>query len=174
VAQIALDGPRIDAIIGQLIATGMAQHVRMDFHIEARGLSRAFDHCLKAPIGERHPRLGDEDEWRPRLLLALQLSERAALSRSTCSQRRSINSDARRPCRKASRIMVESRRPCRFFLAASISLSATVYFIHSCQPSFRLLLTESKAERGAGRSISSADNRHSVFAARKGLFREGL
>jgi hypothetical protein len=39
--QIALDRARIDALIGQLVAAGVAQHVRVDFHIEAGDLSRA-------------------------------------------------------------------------------------------------------------------------------------
>src|SRR5262249_51988785 len=50
VSQIALDRARIDALIGQLVTTSMAQHVRVDFHIEARCLSRAFDHCLKTGV----------------------------------------------------------------------------------------------------------------------------
>jgi hypothetical protein len=39
--QIALDRARIDALIGQLVAAGVAQHVRVDFHIEVGDLSRA-------------------------------------------------------------------------------------------------------------------------------------
>jgi hypothetical protein len=31
----------MDALIGQLVATGVAQHVRVDLHIESCGLSRA-------------------------------------------------------------------------------------------------------------------------------------
>ena len=41
VTQIALDRARIDALIGQLVAAGVAQHVRVDFHIEVGDLSRA-------------------------------------------------------------------------------------------------------------------------------------
>jgi hypothetical protein len=47
-AQVALDGPRIDAIIRQLVTAAMAQHVRMDFHVEAGCAGCAFDHGLKA------------------------------------------------------------------------------------------------------------------------------
>jgi hypothetical protein len=34
VAQIALDGARIDAVIRQFVTAAMAQHMRMNFHIE--------------------------------------------------------------------------------------------------------------------------------------------
>jgi hypothetical protein len=48
VAEIALDGPRIDAVICQLVAAAMPQHVRMDFHVEARRAGRALYHGLEA------------------------------------------------------------------------------------------------------------------------------
>jgi hypothetical protein len=53
---------------------------------------------------------------------------RVALRKSTCSQRRSISSDARRPCLKAIRSMVESRWPWRLPAAAFMrrSTSASV------------------------------------------------
>jgi len=56
VAQIALDRTDMDALIGQLVATGVAQHVRVDLHIEARSLSCALDHCLKARVENGAPR----------------------------------------------------------------------------------------------------------------------
>ena len=34
--QIALNRARIDALIGQLVTASVTQHVRVDFHIEAR------------------------------------------------------------------------------------------------------------------------------------------
>jgi hypothetical protein len=34
------------------------QHVRVDFHIKARGLGRALHHCLEAPRRKRCPALG--------------------------------------------------------------------------------------------------------------------
>jgi len=52
VAEIGLDGPGIDAVVGQLEAAGVAQHVRVDLHIEARSLTSALDHRLKAAPGE--------------------------------------------------------------------------------------------------------------------------
>jgi len=51
VAEIGLDGPGIDAVVGQLEAAGVAQHVRVDLHIEACSLTSAFDHRLKATLG---------------------------------------------------------------------------------------------------------------------------
>jgi hypothetical protein len=48
VAQIALDGSRIDTIIRQLVATAMPQHVRVNLHIEARRTSRTLYHGLEA------------------------------------------------------------------------------------------------------------------------------
>src|SRR5262249_39357736 len=64
VAQIALDRARIDALIGQLVTTSMAQHVRVDFHVEARSLSRALHHRLKTPRRKRCPTLAHKDEVR--------------------------------------------------------------------------------------------------------------
>jgi len=48
VAQIALDGARIDAVVRQLVAAAVPQHVRVDLHIEARRTSRAFHQGLEA------------------------------------------------------------------------------------------------------------------------------
>ena len=41
VAQIALDGAGIDAVVRQFVAAAMPQHVRVDLHVEARGAGRA-------------------------------------------------------------------------------------------------------------------------------------
>ena len=35
--KIGLDGPSIDAVVGQLEAASMPEHVRVDLHIEASG-----------------------------------------------------------------------------------------------------------------------------------------
>jgi len=48
VAQIALDGARIDAIVRQFVTAAMSQHVRVDLHVEARRAGRAFHHGLEA------------------------------------------------------------------------------------------------------------------------------
>jgi hypothetical protein len=71
VAEVGLDGPGIDAVVGQFEAASMPQHVRVDLHIEACSLTSAFDHCLEAAPGERHAPFADEDEWRLRLLFTL-------------------------------------------------------------------------------------------------------
>ena len=46
--KIGLDRSGIDAVVGQLEAAGVAQHVRVDLHIEACSLTSALDHRLKA------------------------------------------------------------------------------------------------------------------------------
>jgi len=48
VAQIALNGSRIDAIIRQFVAAAMPQHVWVDLHVKARRAGRAFHHGLEA------------------------------------------------------------------------------------------------------------------------------
>ena len=51
-AEKGLDGPGIDAVVSQLEAAGVAQHVRVDLHIELSSVASALDHRLKAPLGE--------------------------------------------------------------------------------------------------------------------------
>ena len=48
VAQIALDGARIDAVVRQFVAAAMPQHVRVDLHVEPGGLRCPFHHGLEA------------------------------------------------------------------------------------------------------------------------------
>jgi len=48
VAQIALDGARIDAVVRQFVAAAMPQHVWVDLHVEARRASGTFHHGLEA------------------------------------------------------------------------------------------------------------------------------
>ena len=48
VAQIALDGARIDAVVRQFVAAAMPQHVWVDLHVKVRRASRAFHHGLEA------------------------------------------------------------------------------------------------------------------------------
>jgi hypothetical protein len=54
VAQVALNGARIDAVIRQFVTAAMPQHVRMDFHVEARraGSSLRLKVVLLADDGE--------------------------------------------------------------------------------------------------------------------------
>jgi hypothetical protein len=56
VPQVVLDAARIDAIVGELLATGMAQHVRMDLEREASLDAQPYDHPTKAANGERRAR----------------------------------------------------------------------------------------------------------------------
>ncbi len=41
-AEVDLDGAGIDAVVGQLKPARVAEHVRVDLHIEARGLAGAL------------------------------------------------------------------------------------------------------------------------------------
>ena len=71
VAEVGLDRPGIDAVVGQFEAAGVAEHVRVDLHIEACSLTSALDHRLKATLGEWRAAFRCEHERRLWLLLAL-------------------------------------------------------------------------------------------------------
>ena len=47
-AQIALDGARIDAVIRQFVAAAMPQHVRVNLHVKARRAGRAAGEQIPA------------------------------------------------------------------------------------------------------------------------------
>ena len=64
VAEIGLDSPGIDAVVSQLKAAGVAQHVRVDLHIEACSLTSALDDRLKATLGEWRAAFRCEQERR--------------------------------------------------------------------------------------------------------------
>ena len=51
-AEVGLDRSAIDAVVGQLEAAGVAQHVRVDLHMEPSSLASVLDHRLKATLGE--------------------------------------------------------------------------------------------------------------------------
>ena len=70
--KIGLDGPGIDAVVGQLEPAGVAQHVRVDLHIEACSLTSAFDHRLKATLGEWRAAFRCEHERRFGVLFTLE------------------------------------------------------------------------------------------------------
>ena len=63
VAEITLNRAGIDAVVRQLVAAGVPEHVRVHLELEACNLAGTFDHGLEAAIGERCPALADEDEW---------------------------------------------------------------------------------------------------------------
>ena len=50
--KIGLDRSGIDAVVGQLEPAGVAQHVRVDLHIEPSSLAGVLNHRLKATLGE--------------------------------------------------------------------------------------------------------------------------
>jgi hypothetical protein len=62
--EIGLDRSGIDPVIGQLKPTGVAEHVRVKFHIEASRHSGAFDQRLKSPFGKGRSTLANEYERR--------------------------------------------------------------------------------------------------------------
>ena len=72
VAQIALDGARIDAVVRQFVAAAMPQHVWVDLHVKARRTGGAFHHGLEAAFGKRRAALADKYEGRLGSLLTLQ------------------------------------------------------------------------------------------------------
>jgi hypothetical protein len=70
--KVGRERPRIDPLVDQLEAGGMAQQVRMDAcHADAFG--RPCEGLEEAVRGEGRAPLGDEDKARPRLLLPAQL-----------------------------------------------------------------------------------------------------
>jgi hypothetical protein len=64
VAEIALDRAGIDALIGQLIAASVPEHVRVYLHVETRSLARTVHHRLEASGREWRAALADKDERR--------------------------------------------------------------------------------------------------------------
>ena len=66
--EIGLDRAGIDALGRQLKSAGVPQHVRVDLHIEASGLTGSLQHRLEAAFRKWRPALTDEDEWRFGLL----------------------------------------------------------------------------------------------------------
>src|SRR5262245_16514225 len=60
-AQIRLQGPRIDPIIGELEAGGVTQHVRMDREAQPCSLACALHQPQETCSAEGRPALADED-----------------------------------------------------------------------------------------------------------------
>ena len=58
--QVVLDRARVLAVIGELVATGMPQHVAVHEEREAGRLSCPCDHALIAGHAERRQALGNE------------------------------------------------------------------------------------------------------------------
>jgi len=59
-AEVMLDGPRVVAIIGKLVAAAMPQHVAVDEEAKAGGLAGPRNHALIAGNAERRAALTDK------------------------------------------------------------------------------------------------------------------
>ena len=70
--KIGLNRPGIDAVVGQLEAAGVAQHVRVDLHIEVYSLTSALNHRVKATLGEWRAAFRCEHERRFGVLFTLE------------------------------------------------------------------------------------------------------
>jgi hypothetical protein len=60
VAEIGLDGPGIDAIVGHLEPAGVPQHVRVHWEAELGAIAQPLGHLLKAVGRDRGLALGHE------------------------------------------------------------------------------------------------------------------
>jgi hypothetical protein len=65
-AEIGLDGSGIDAVVGQLEAAGVAQHVRVDLEADLGFVAGAGELLGEARRGERTTTFRGEDEGRGR------------------------------------------------------------------------------------------------------------
>src|SRR4029077_5741082 len=74
VPEVSLQRASIDAVIGELEAAGVAQHVRMHWETESGCNAKPRDHLAKTRRRERRAALGRKDKWRIRVLLALELA----------------------------------------------------------------------------------------------------
>ena len=59
-AEVVLQGPRVVAIVGQLEATGVAQHVRVDGEWHLGGLPEALDKPVETDGADWSAALGNE------------------------------------------------------------------------------------------------------------------
>jgi hypothetical protein len=78
VAHVELDGTGVVAVIGELVAAGMPQHVRVDAKGQLGGNAGALDHLQEPFLAERRPPLAYEHVAVLRLL-AQQLAQRPQL-----------------------------------------------------------------------------------------------
>jgi hypothetical protein len=62
-AEVCLQGSRIEALVCQGEATGMPQLMRVDLELEARCLASPRYELLEAADSEGCPPLTDEHEW---------------------------------------------------------------------------------------------------------------
>ena len=79
-AKVVLDCPRILAVIGELVAAAMAQHVAVDQEPEPRSLARPRNHALIASYAQWRAALRHEDlRARSRRRLSPEPPQRSAL-----------------------------------------------------------------------------------------------
>ena len=76
VPEISLQRPGIDAVIGELEAACVPQHVRMHRETEIGGNAKPRDHLTKPRGRERRTALRREDKRRCRILLAPEPAQR--------------------------------------------------------------------------------------------------
>jgi hypothetical protein len=77
-AEPALDRPGVVPLVGEGVAAGVPQHVRVGLELKAGASGRSLDHPGEAGRGERRAALADEDEGRRRGL-AMQPAQSAEL-----------------------------------------------------------------------------------------------
>src|SRR4029077_3815137 len=76
VPEIRLQRTGVDAVIGELEAAGMSEHVRMHWKVEASRHTEPGDHLAESRRRERCTTFAREDEGRGLVLLALEPAER--------------------------------------------------------------------------------------------------
>ena len=84
-AEIGLDGAGIDAIIGQLVAASVSEHVRVSLELQLCLLACSLNQRLKAPGRERITALAI------RTRMVILASGRAVASAMRVTQRRSMD-----------------------------------------------------------------------------------
>jgi hypothetical protein len=89
VAEVGLQRPGIDAVVGELEAAGVAQHVRVHLELEAGGFGGTREHAGKAGSRERSAALAHKHEWRT-LGFALSLSTPIRISREQMAVNRLV------------------------------------------------------------------------------------
>ena len=72
VPEVSLQRASIDAVIGELEATGVSQHVRVHWETESGCNAKPRDHLAKARRRERRAALGRKDKRRRWVLVALE------------------------------------------------------------------------------------------------------
>ena len=78
--EIGLQRASIDAFVGELVAAGVPEHVRVHWETEASRDAEPRDHLAKARGRERRTAFGREDKRRRRVLLALEPAQRPQLA----------------------------------------------------------------------------------------------